>query len=207
MKARNIPDRNVILPTEDGAPAIVRSCTKPHMLYTLFNPGSEWACCTCSQANRGYICKHKLKVLQMLKPDVEEGSIARLCGSPKGIVHGEVDKIFVEKLDCTVPTVHVVGNYSTELQEPEFGELRETENMEEQVCTVVQQMVEDAERNDVFMRHLLAGILRVKGSQSRLIVDMENGILHPLQSVPEFNIPNDHSGYSLKRRRDFLERG
>ena len=88
MKARNILDKNVTLPTEDGAPTNVRSCCKPYMLYTVFNPGSEWACCTCSQANRGYICKHKLKVLQMLKPNVEEGTIARLCGSLKGIVHG-----------------------------------------------------------------------------------------------------------------------
>ena len=62
LKARNIPDMNVTLSTEAGAPAIVRSCMKPHLLYTVFNPGSEWACCTCSQANRGYICKHKLKV-------------------------------------------------------------------------------------------------------------------------------------------------
>ena len=88
MKACNIPDINVMLPTEDGAPTIVRSCTKPHMLYIVFNPGSEWACCTCSQANRGYICKHKLKVLRMLKPDVEEGSMAQLCGSLKGTFHG-----------------------------------------------------------------------------------------------------------------------
>ena len=76
MKACNIPDINVTLPTEDGALAIVRSWTKPHMLYTVFNPGSEWACCMCSQANKGYICKHKLKVLCMLKLDVKEGSIA-----------------------------------------------------------------------------------------------------------------------------------
>ena len=118
-----------------------------------------------------------------------------------------VDKIFVEKPDYILPTVHAVGNYSTELWEPEFGELRETENMEEQVCTLVRQMVEDAQGNDVLMRHLLAGILYVKGSQSRLIVDMENRILHPSQSVPEFDILDDHSGYSLKRYREFLERG
>ena len=103
--------------------------------------------------------------------------------------------------------MYAVGNYSTELREPEFGEFRETNNMEEQVCNLVRQMVEDAQGNNVLMRHLLAGILWMKGSQSRLIVDMENGILHSSQSVPQFDIPDDHSGYSLKRRRDFLERG
>ena len=142
----------------------------------------------------------------MLKPDMEEGSIARLCGSFKGTVHGEVDKIFVEKPDCTLSTMDDVGNYSTELQEPEFGDFRETDNMEEQVYSVVRQMVEDAQGNDVFMRNLLAGILQVKGSESKLIIDMESGILHPSQSVPQFDILDDHSRYSLKRRRDFLER-
>ena len=207
MKACNIPDRNVTLSTEEGAPTIVRSCNKPHMLYTIFNLGSEWACCTCSQANRGYICKHKLKVLRMLKPDVEEGSIVRLYGLLKGIVHGGVDKIFAEKPDCNLPTVDAVDNSSTKGREPKFRDPRETDNMEEQVCSVVRQMVQDAQGNDVFMRHLLAGILRVKGSHSRLNVDMEFGILHPSQSVPQFDILDDYSGDSLKRCRDFLEGG
>ena len=206
MKARNILDINVMLPTEDGVPAIVRSCTKPHMLYTVFNPGSKWACCTCSQAKRGYICKHKLKVLCMLKPNFEESSIARLCGSLKGTMHRGVDKIFAEKPNCTLPTLHAVENFSTEGREPQFDDPMETDNMEEQVCNIMRQMVQDAQGNDVLMRHLLAGILRVKGSQSRLTVDIESGILHPSQSIPQFDIADDHSGYSLKRRRDFLER-
>ena len=125
------------LPTKDGAPTIVKSCSKPHMLYTIFNSRSEWACYTCSQANKGYICKHKLKVLRMLKPDVEEGSIARLCGSLKGTVHGGVDKIFAEKRDCTLPNVHTIENYSIEGPKPQFGDSIETKKMEDQVCNIV----------------------------------------------------------------------
>ena len=108
MKAHNIPDINVMFPTEDGAPAIVRSCNKPHMLYTMFNPASKWACYTCSQANTGCICKHKLKVLCMLKPDVKESNIAHLCRLLKGIVHGGVQKIFLEKEDSTILDVHTL---------------------------------------------------------------------------------------------------
>ena len=81
LKAWNIPDSNVTLPTEEGGPTILRSCNKLNIKYTIFNPTLEWVCCTCLQTNREYICKHKLKVFRMLKPHIEEGSIARLCRS------------------------------------------------------------------------------------------------------------------------------
>ena len=79
LKTHNILDTNVILPTIEKGPAILRSCTKPHVLYSVFKPSSKWAWCTCPQANRGYICKKKVKVLRMLRSDVEKGSIAGLC--------------------------------------------------------------------------------------------------------------------------------
>ena len=164
LKARNILDRNVTLPMQDGAPATVKSCSKPDMVYTVFNPSSEWACCTCSQANRGYICKHKLKVLWMLKPDVEEGSIARLCGFLKGTVHGGVDKIFAEKIDFTPSAGHASDAFTAGPPELEFCTPRDTDKMEDQVQDIVLEMLEDAEGNDVLVRHLLAGILRLKGS-------------------------------------------
>ena len=93
-KAHNILDSNVIFLTEEGAPAILCSCTKSNVMYIVFNPTSEWACCSCSQANKGYICKHELKVFRMLRPHIEEGSIARLCGLLQVTVHSGVDKIF-----------------------------------------------------------------------------------------------------------------
>ena len=100
----------------------------------------------------------------MLKPDVEEGSIARLCGSLKGTVHKGVDKIFAAKPDYSLSTVDAVDSSSTEDLEPEFRDPREINDMEEQVYSVVRHMVQDVQGNDVLMRHLLAGILRVKGA-------------------------------------------
>ena len=54
LKARNILDTNVTLPTKEGGPAILRLCNKTHMLHIVFKPGLERVCCTCSQANRKY---------------------------------------------------------------------------------------------------------------------------------------------------------
>ena len=55
-----------------------------------------------------------------------------------------MDKIFVGKPECTVPTVPTIENLSTEGREPEFADPMETDNMEEQVCNIVRQMVQDA---------------------------------------------------------------
>ena len=71
---------------------------------------------------------------------------------------------------------------------------------------IVHHMLEDADGNDVLLRHLLVGILRLKGSQSRLTVDIESGTVHPSQTIPKFERVDDGTEYSLKRRRDFLER-
>ena len=75
----------------------------------------------------------------------------------------------------------------------------ETDELEGQVCKIVHHMLEDVEGNNVLLRHLLAGILRLKGSQSRLAMDIESGILHPSQSIPEFERVDDDTGYFLKR--------
>ena len=63
--------------------------------------------------------------------------------------------------------------------------------MEDEVCNIVLKMVQDAQGNDVLIRYLLAGILQVKGSQSRLTVDMEARILHPSQTILQFNRVGD----------------
>ena len=207
LKACNIPDIHVTLAIHDGAPATVKSCTKVDVLYTVFNPGSEWACCTCSQANRGYICKHKLKVLRMMKPDLEEGSIARLCGSLKGTVHDGEEKVFSQTPNCTAPARETSTSFSPEAPEAELGDPLVMDSMEEEVWKIVQKLIQDAEGNDVLLRHLLSGVQRLKGTQSKLTVDMERGVLHPSQKTPHFDIVQDDNGYSLKRRRDFLERG
>ena len=90
---------------------------------------------------------------------------------------------------------------------PRLENLVHMDDMEEEVWNTISSMIEEAKENDVFMRHLLAGLLRVKGSHSRLIADMHCGILHPTQSTPYFETVPNESNYSLKKRRDFLKRG
>ena len=207
LKARNIPDSNVALRIEEGAPAMLCSCTKPNVVYTVFNPTSEWAFCTCSQANRGYICKHKLKVFRMLRPNVQEGSIARLCGSLQGTVHGGVHKIFSSDNPDAVPATPTSEDQRRDDRGPRLENRVHGDDVEQEVWNTVSSMITEAQEKEVLLRHLLAGVLHLKGSQSRLVVDMECGILHPSQSAPYFESVQDDNTYSLKKRRDFLERG
>ena len=107
----------------------------------------------------------------MLRRDVQEGNIACLCGSLKKIVYDGVEKIFLEKEKSTVPNVHTSENYNTNSPQPQLDDPIEMDDMEDQVYNIVLNMVKDAQGNNVLMRHLLAGILQVKGNQSRLIVN------------------------------------
>ena len=140
FKARNIPDSNVALPIEEGAPAMLRSCTKPNVVYTVFNPTSEWVCCTYSQANRGYICKHKLKVFRMLRPHVQEGSIARLCGSLQGMVHGGVHKIFLSDDSDVVPTASTSEEQGRDDRGPRAKNPMHGDDVEQEVWNTVLSM-------------------------------------------------------------------
>jgi hypothetical protein len=75
LGARLILDTNVTLPSYDGGPTHVMSSRKVQMQYTIHNPTSKWACCNYVNAQRGHICKHQLKVLLFLHPNLAEGII------------------------------------------------------------------------------------------------------------------------------------
>ena len=88
MKARDIPDADVTLNVLLGNHALVISSKHRHIRYIVHTPAEEWAGCNCIWAQRGNICKHVVKVLLMLRPDIAEGTIARFCGKHVGTVIG-----------------------------------------------------------------------------------------------------------------------
>ena len=65
-RALTIPDDSVTFHEhESGATAFVQSVSSPSLLHIVYNADSKWACCTCTWAELGNICKHQLKVLKM----------------------------------------------------------------------------------------------------------------------------------------------
>ena len=97
LKARAIPDEDVTLPLKDGDTALVTSTSHRHLRYTVHNPGSEWGVCNCVWAQRGNMCKHHLKVVMMLHPDIAEGTIARYCGRLAGNVNGGLSQMLTPR--------------------------------------------------------------------------------------------------------------
>ncbi len=87
LKARMILDAYVMLPTNNFGMALVTSRKQLH------NPKSEWAFCNCPYAQRGNICKHQVKALQLLHPKVAKNTITCYCGVMKVTIHGGLQNL------------------------------------------------------------------------------------------------------------------
>ena len=73
LKARAIPNEDVTLPVNDGDIALITSTKHCDLHYTVHNPGSKWGVNNCVWGN---MCKHHVKVVMMMNPDIPEGTIA-----------------------------------------------------------------------------------------------------------------------------------
>ena len=103
LKARSIPDEDVTLPAMDEDVALVTSTDHRHLRYTVHNPGSEWGVCNCVWAQRGNLCKHHIKVVMMMHPEMAEGTIARFCGRLAGNVNGGLQQLLTPRRVEHVP--------------------------------------------------------------------------------------------------------
>ncbi len=94
FKARMILDLCVMLPTIGARLALVTSNKHPHKRYWVHNHESKWVSCDCPCTQRGNICKHQVKVLQLLHLELVEGTITHYCDALKGTVEGGLQHLF-----------------------------------------------------------------------------------------------------------------
>ena len=97
LKGRAIPNDDVTLLVIDGDTALVTSTEHRHLRYTVHNLGSEWGVCNCVWAQRGNICKHHVKVVMMMHPEIAEGTIARYCSRLAGNVNGGLQQLLTPR--------------------------------------------------------------------------------------------------------------
>jgi hypothetical protein len=90
LQSWKISDSCVLLPAEAGQPALVTSSKRPHVRYAFYNPDTQWACCECVHAQEGNLCKHQIKVLRMMKPELANGTIMKVYRTRYGIRLGGV---------------------------------------------------------------------------------------------------------------------
>jgi hypothetical protein len=93
LQSLKIPDSCVSLPTEAGQLALVTLSKRPHVRYAVYNPDTEWASCECVYAQKGNLCKHQIKVLRMMKPELADGTIVKVCGTLYGTRVGGVSAL------------------------------------------------------------------------------------------------------------------
>ena len=209
LKAREIPDSCVTLPIATDGPALVTSMNNATKLYSVYSPECEWGCCDCVWALKGNICKHKIKVLMILHPELAEGTITRYCGSLSGTCEGG-------RANMLDPVVHFPGDSEdtrpscTPATGPQVtGGERMTpcgEDMKTAVRNLATEFM-DAARGDTFLlKHLLADLHIVRGKQQTLLAQMKHGLVEPSQVELHFSPNDDGSNMSLKRRKDFLQR-
>ena len=74
-----VPFENDTLLVIDGCLEFVRFMKKPHMTYIVHKLAMEWSSCNFVFAQWGYICKHCVKVLQLLNPSLVVGTIVADC--------------------------------------------------------------------------------------------------------------------------------
>jgi hypothetical protein len=72
LKSLKISDSCFLLPTEARQSALVTSSKWPHIRYAVYNLDTQWACCESVHAQKGNLCKHLIKVLRMIKPELTE---------------------------------------------------------------------------------------------------------------------------------------
>lgn len=203
VRARSIPDTNVQLPTTPDRSALVRSCNRPWLQYRVLNPSSEWAVCECVHSQKGNICKHQVKVLQMLNPEIAEGKIARVLGSLHGTTQGGVSRL-LDFQGFPSPDRDPVETQQPTPERPELGE--EYEGDDDLMCQLLIKLAERATRFPVIMRHFVADLRAADTRHARMEVQIMNGQLHPSQQASEpFTRLEDGLNNSLNRLRDFID--
>ena len=203
LKARSIPDDDVTLPLKDVDVALVTSVEHRHLRYTVHNLGSEWGVCNCVWAQRGNMCKHHVKVVMMMHPEMVEGTIARFCGRLAGNVNGGLQQLLTPRRVEPAPASQAPTPMSLPRATP-------TRHAQPDLAETLRQQIillhEEVEGDQVMMQHLVADLNQTLGRLKTLKAEMNSGTVHPMATSPHFSPVNDGKGYKLGRYKDFLER-
>lgn len=206
VQAQTIPDTNVQLSLDLGGPAYVRSSKRPHLRYAVYNPCTEWAICECVHSQRGNICKHQLKVLRMVRPDLAEGNIARYLGTLRGTSHSGLHQLL---FGDTIPPRVNNTEMPAEIQvssppKPELGE--QFKDDIDEMHQLILKVVERAYTYPIVRNHFIAELRATDTRHASIAVAIEGGTLHPMErETTPFCPVDDGTGQRLTRLKDFLD--
>ena len=81
------------------------------------------------------------------------------------------------------------------------------EDMEKQARKLAEEFMDAATGDSFLLKHLVADLHVARGKQQTLLAQIKHGLVDPSQAEVHFRPNEDGNNMSLKRRKDFLERG
>ena len=202
LKARDIPDSDVTLPDVSGGTAMVTSTTQRHIQYTVHNPDSDFGFCTCMHSQRGNICKHQVKVLQMLHPHLAEGKIARYCGTLHGTSLGGLSQLLTPATVGSPIQVHSPCLASTLVRQIP---MKAPVDLDKLLLHQASDILEFAAANPRLKEHLHSEFNRAMGKLKTVLANDRSGHVYGVTGTPVLHQVEDGMGMKLGRMKDFLE--
>jgi hypothetical protein len=190
LQSLKIPNSYVSLPTEAGQPALVTSSKRPHVRYAVYNPDTQWACCECVHAQKGNLCKHQIKELRMMKPELADGAIMKVCGTLYGTRLGGIAAL-CRPVSLPVDSSKRPSNASEEdvdgggleyiqLSSPEDDEWMEsTETLDARIAELSRRIADCATRHFTIKRHLVMDLRKMDMEHSQIEAQINGHKLHP----------------------------
>ena len=203
LKARSIPDEDVTLPSTEHDFALVTSTDHRHLRYTVHNPGSEWGVCNCVWAQRGNMCKHHIKVVMIMHPEMAEGTIARYCGRLAGNANGGLQQLLTPRRVEHPPVSQATTPMSMSRPTPvRTSQVDLAETLRLQIILLHEEIGGD----EVMMQHVIADLNQTLGRLRTIKAEIKLGTVHPMAGTPHFSPVKDGKGFKLGRFKDFLEK-
>ena len=209
IRARDIADSDVTLPLFVGGPAYVTSTSHWHIRYVVHNPSELWASCNCVHAQKGNTCKHKVKVLRLLHPELAEGMVARYCGALKGTAAAEISHLQTPSRSgagASISSLYSVGLDSPLQCTSQSQRTRPPVDLKLALPVLANELLDFVQGNTTLMEHLHADFNRSLGKMKMLLAEMDSGNIHPSNTNPVFHTVQDGLGMRLGRLKDMLER-
>jgi hypothetical protein len=205
LQSLKIPDSCISLPTKVGQPALVTSSKWPHVRYAVYNPDTQWACCECVHVQKGNLCKHQIKVLRMMKPELADGTIMKVCGTHYRIRLRGVSAL-CRPVSLPADSLRRPSNASEEdvdgggleyvrLDSPEDEEWMESdETLDARIVELGLRITERASKYFVIKRQLVMDLRKMDTDHARVEAQINKHMLHPSLRIAMPFEGNDRDG-------------
>jgi hypothetical protein len=179
LQSLKILNSYVSLPTEAGQPTLVTLSKRPHVKYAVYNPDTQWACCTCVHAPKGNLCEYQIKVLRMMKSELADKTIVKVCRTLYRTRPGGVS-ILCRPVSPPEDSLRHLSNTSkvgvnggsleyVQLDSSQGDKWMEsTETLDARIAELGRRIIDHASRHFIIKRHLIIDLQKMDTNTHKL---------------------------------------